>query len=85
MTAGLTSQFGCTQVRKVAGAWLDGELPEKIKALVIGHLRICKECLGLAEDLARVKRAVRASVRSEAVPAFLSQRIQGLMRSARKV
>ncbi|MBI3663896.1 MAG: DUF4349 domain-containing protein [Acidobacteria bacterium] len=55
-------------------AWLDGELSPERAASVAAHVKVCDECLALAEELRRVS-AQMAAWKVEPAPASLDARV----------
>ncbi|HUF47044.1 MAG TPA: zf-HC2 domain-containing protein [Vicinamibacterales bacterium] len=47
----------CRHVHAHLSEWVDGDLPEALRALVETHVDQCAACRGLADDLARIRDA----------------------------
>ena len=61
--------FSCSRVRRQLGAYLDGELSPKNRAVVERHLMRCRPCRTALESLHRLERALQIA---EVPPAPLS-------------
>jgi len=67
--------IGCSEVTELSDAFIDGELLVDVQAQIMRHLRGCDGCATFVECKRRLKRLVRASVRSQTVPASLRFRV----------
>ncbi|MBI1749517.1 MAG: zf-HC2 domain-containing protein [Acidobacteria bacterium] len=63
-------------------AWLDGELSPERAASVAAHVKVCDECLALAEELRRVS-AQMAAWKVEPAPASLDARVSDALQRSR--
>jgi anti-sigma factor (TIGR02949 family) len=67
--------IACSEVTELSDTFIDGELLVDVQAKIMRHLRGCDGCAALVECKRRLKRLVRASVRSLTVPASLRFRV----------
>jgi len=67
--------IACSEVTELSDAFIDGELLVDVQAQIMRHLRGCDGCAAFVECKHRLKRLVRASVRSLTVPASLRFRV----------
>ena len=67
--------IACSEVTELSDTFIDGELLVNMQAQILRHLRGCDCCAAFVECKRRLKRLVRASVRSLTVPASLRFRV----------
>ena len=65
--------FGCSRVRRQLGAYLDGELSPKNRAVVERHLVHCQPCRIALESLHRLERTLQSAEVPPAPPSLAWQ------------
>jgi mycothiol system anti-sigma-R factor len=65
----------CNETIRELDAYLDGELPDEVRAHIHGHLDECMDCLQAFDFHAELKQAIRRKCGSDELPPGLLQRI----------
>jgi len=72
----------CRETLRELDRYLDDELSSEALAPVVAHLDGCTDCQQAFEFHAELKRAIRASSRSEELPEELARRLEACFGSA---
>jgi predicted anti-sigma-YlaC factor YlaD len=75
----LTSRIGCSEVRKLADAYLDDELSVETKRRVLEHTRSCEACRDWISASARLKHRVQNAVRRLEIPAHFRRELRAAL------
>lgn len=70
----MTAPIECQEVLDSLEAYLDGECPDEVASVVVGHLADCRQCLSRS-DFERALRALIARHCRESAPAGLMDRV----------
>jgi anti-sigma factor RsiW len=73
----------CSQVRRKLSAYLDGEVPDKDRAQISGHLQHCRGCQDELTALAGVSDALGILQGMEVPPYFMTRLRQQIKENAR--
>ena len=65
----------CNETIRELDAFLDGELPDEIRAHIHVHLDSCLDCLQAFDFHAELKQAIRRKCTNDEMPAGLVDRI----------
>ena len=66
----------CNETIRELDAFLDGELPDEVRAHIHEHLDGCMDCLQAFDFQAELKQAIRRKCSSDELPAGLMDKIQ---------
>lgn len=66
----------CNETIRELDAFLDGELPDEVRAHIHAHLGSCMDCLQAFDFQAELKAAIRRKCSSDEMPAGLIGRIE---------
>lgn len=74
-----TTRFDCAEVRNLADAYADHELPVETYRGVREHVSRCWDCKDLIQDKILLKGRIRSAVKALAVPASLGRDLRSLI------
>jgi len=66
----------CNETIRELDAFLDGELPDDVRAHIHNHLSSCMDCLQAFDFQAELKMAIRRKCSTDEMPAGLLGRIE---------
>jgi hypothetical protein len=74
------SRFACSEVRELAGAYIDNELFVEANLHVLRHTQNCRDCREWIAGTARLKSAVQGAVRRLETPAHFGRGLRNVLR-----
>lgn len=80
--ARLAGGLWCHEVLENLDAWVDGSLPDEVKAMAQAHLEACDHCTRFGGAYARVVTGLRAGLGFAAVEPGVADRLAARLRAA---
>ena len=71
--------LSCSHTEMLASSYIDGDLSEEHSAMLESHMKCCKSCDEVVQDLFRLKRLTR-ELANQPVPEDISARLREKMK-----